>query len=259
MNYEFITVDRDGPITTITLNRPQSRNALHPPAHWECHHALDAFEADSDQWVAIITGAGDQSFCAGNDLKFQASGVTPVLPSSGFAGLTARTNNVKPVIAAVNGYALGGGFEIALACDILLAAETASFSLPEARIGMAALAGGLHRLPRAIGPRRAMQMIMTCERVSAQQGLELGFVNDVIGEEGVLPAAKRWAREICKASPLAIQAAKQAMQHGLDRPIADAMIAQWGCQAMRDLRTSQDWVEGPRAFAEKRAPVWTGR
>lgn len=259
MAYEFITVERDGPVTILTFNRPQARNALHPPAHWECHEALNAFEADPDQWVAIITGAGEQSFCAGNDLKFQASGVVPVLPPTGFGGLTSRFSMVKPVIAAVNGYALGGGFEIALACDVLLAAETATFSLPEARIGMAALAGGLHRLPRAIGPRRAMQMIMTCERVSAQQGLDLGFVTEVISEEGVLSAAKRWAAEICKASPLAIQAAKEAMQHGLDRPIADAMVAQWGCQAMRVLRTSEDWLEGPRAFAEKRAPVWKGR
>ncbi|MFA7441349.1 MAG: enoyl-CoA hydratase-related protein [Sphingomonadaceae bacterium] len=259
MGTEFIKVERDGPVTTITLNRPQARNALHPPAHWECHAALDAFEADPDQWVAIITGAGDQSFCAGNDLKFQASGVTPVLPPSGFGGITSRFEGKKPVIAAVNGYALGGGFEIALACDVVLAAENAFFSLPEARIGMAPLAGGLHRLPRIIGPRRAMQMIMTGERVTAEAGLEMGFVTEVVGEEGVLNAARRWAAEICIASPLAIQAAKQAMQSGLDRPLSDAMVMQWGCQAMRDLRNSEDWLEGPRAFAEKRKPVWKGQ
>src|ERR1700742_2459132 len=190
MAYEFITVAREGPVTTVTLNRPEVMNALHSPAHFELHEAFDAFAADPDQWVAIVTGAGDRAFSAGNDLKHQAGGGEMRSPPSGFAGLTSRFDLTKPLIAAVNGVAMGGGFEIALACDLIIASDKAVFALPEPRVGLAALAGGLHRLPRAIGLKRAMSMILTGRRVSAKEGMELGFVNEVTAPGELMPAAK---------------------------------------------------------------------
>jgi enoyl-CoA hydratase/carnithine racemase len=198
MGYEFIKVEREGPVTVFTLNRPDVMNALHSPAHFELHEAFDAFAADPDQWVGIVTGAGERAFSAGNDLKHQAMGGSMTSPPSGFAGLTSRFDLTKPLIAAVNGVAMGGGFEIALACDIIIASETATFALPEPRVGLAALAGGLHRLPRAIGTKRALGMILTGRRVSAQEGYELGFVNEVAAPGELMAAARRWAAQIAE-------------------------------------------------------------
>jgi len=138
MAYEFITVARDGPVTTVTLNRPEVMNALHSPAHFELHEAFDAFAADAEQWVAIITGAGERAFSAGNDLKHQAGGGEMSRAPTGFAGLTSRFDLTKPLIAAVNGVAMGGGFEIALACDLIIASEKAVFALPEPKVGLGA-------------------------------------------------------------------------------------------------------------------------
>ena len=260
MAYEFITVERDGPVTLITLNRPQVMNALHSPMHFEMDEALNAFAADPEQWVGIITGAGDRAFSAGNDLKWQATGGEMKSPPTGFAGLALRFDLAKPLIAAVNGVAMGGGFEIALACDIILASENAVFALPEPRVGLAALAGGLHRLPRAIGVKRAMSMILTARRVSAVEGQELGFVHEVTTPEGLLPAARRLAAQICELSPMSIRASKQAVMHGLDEPTLEAAIRGQGkYPAVAALFRSEDLIEGPRAFAEKRAPHWTGR
>jgi enoyl-CoA hydratase/carnithine racemase len=190
MAYEFIRVEREGPVTVFTLNRPEVMNALHSPAHFELHEAFDAFAADPDQWVGIVTGAGERAFSAGNDLKHQATGGEMKSPPSGFAGLTSRFDLTKPLIAAVNGVAMGGGFEIALACDIIIASEAATFALPEPRVGLAALAGGLHRLPRAIGTKRALGMILTGRRVSAQEGHDLGFVNEVTPPHELMSAAR---------------------------------------------------------------------
>ena len=149
MAYKYAAVEKDGPVTTVTLNRPEVMNALHSPTHFELDEVFNAFAADDSQWVAIVTGAGERAFSAGNDLKHQASGGKMGSPPSGFAGLTSRFDLNKPLIAAVNGVAMGGGFEIALACDLIIASENAVFALPEPRVGLAALAGGLHRLPRA--------------------------------------------------------------------------------------------------------------
>ena len=141
MAYEFIKVDREGPVTVFTLNRPEVMNALHSPMHFELDEAFNSFAADPDQWVGIVTGAGERAFSAGNDLKHQAGGGKMGSPASGFAGLTSRFDLNKPLIAAVNGVAMGGGFEIALACDLIIAAESAVFALPEPKVGLAALAG----------------------------------------------------------------------------------------------------------------------
>src|SRR5450432_3269169 len=256
MPYQFITVERDGPLTTIILNRPEVLNALHSPMHFEMDAALNGFAADPEQWVGIITGAGERAFSAGNDLKWQAGGGEMRAPVTGFAGLTSRFDLTKPLIAAVNGVAMGGGFEIALACDLIVAAQSAVFALPEPRVGLAALAGGLHRLPRAIGVKRAMGMILTGRRVSAKEGYELGFVNEVAPGE-TIAAARRWASLICECGPLSIRASKQAVMCGLDEPTLEAALkGQRHYEAVAALFKSEDFVEGPRAFAEKRAPQW---
>ncbi len=260
MAYEHIRVDREGHVTIITLNRPDVMNALHSPAHFEMHEALDAFAADPEQWVGIITGAGERAFSAGNDLKHQATGGEMRSPPTGFAGLTSRFDLNKPLIAAVNGVAMGGGFEIALACDIIIAAEGAVFALPEPRVGLAALAGGLHRLPRAIGVKRAMGMILTGRRVSAAEGAELGFVNEVVPAADLMTAARSWATQIAELSPMSVRASKEAVFKGLDEPTLEAAIkGQNRYPAVSALFTSEDFVEGPLAFSQKRAPNWKGR
>ncbi|HEX4709382.1 enoyl-CoA hydratase-related protein [Phenylobacterium sp.] len=260
MAYEFIEVQREGPVTTVVLNRPEVMNALHAPAHFELAEVFDAFAADPDQWVAIVTGAGERAFSAGNDLKHQAGGGKMGGPPSGFAGLTSRFDLTKPLIAAVNGVAMGGGFEIALACDIIVASEAAVFALPEPRVGLAALAGGLHRLPRAIGTKRAMGMILTGRRVSAAEGHELGFVNEVVAPGELMAAAKRWAAQIVELSPMSVRASKQAVYQGLDEPTLEAAIkGQNRYPAVAALFGSEDFVEGPLAFSQKRPPQWKGR
>lgn len=259
MAYEFITVDREGPVTIFTLNRPEVMNALHSPMHFELDEAFNAFAADPDQWVGIVTGAGDRAFSAGNDLKHQAMGGKMGSPPSGFAGLTSRFDLDKPLIAAVNGVAMGGGFEIALACDLIIASEGAVFALPEPKVGLAALAGGLHRLPRQIGLKQAMGMILTARRVSAAEGKELGFVNAVVPAADLMAEAKRWAGLIGECSPMSIRASKQAVLQGLEMPLADAIGGQFKMPAVAALFQSEDFREGPMAFAQKRAPQWKGR
>ena len=187
MSYEFITYEKTDRLVVITINRPEVRNALHPPANRELSAAFDEFAADPDAWVAILTGAGDKAFSAGNDLKYCAQhGMGDMaMGNGGFGGITARFDLFKPVIAAVNGLALGGGFEIALACDIIVAAENATFGLPEPRVGLAALAGGMQRLPAAIPPKMAMGMMLTGKPITAAQAKAIGLVNEVV------PAAER--------------------------------------------------------------------
>jgi enoyl-CoA hydratase/carnithine racemase len=256
---DFIKVETDGRLLIITLNRPEVMNALHKPAHDELHAAFDAFAADPELWVAIITGAGERAFSAGNDLKHQAMGGEMGTPPSGFAGLTARFDLDKPVIAAVNGMAMGGGFEIALACDLIIASEAAVFALPEPKVGLAALAGGLHRLPRQIGLKQAMGMILTARRVGAAEGQALGFVNAVVPPDALMASAKEWAQMIVACSPMSIRASKQAVMRGLEEASLKAAIeGQWGMSAVSALFRSEDFREGPLAFAQKRPPNWKG-
>jgi enoyl-CoA hydratase/carnithine racemase len=254
---EFCQADRDGRVLTVTLKRPEVMNALHPPASAELSAVFDDFERDPDLWVAIVTGAGERAFCAGNDLKFQARGGRIELPPAGFAGLTARYHMVKPLIAAVNGVALGGGFEIALACDIVVAAEGATFALPEPRVGLAALAGGIHRLPRQISLKNAMGMLLTGRHVEAREGLRLGFVNEVVPAGELMTAARRWADAILACAPLSVRATKQAAIAGLDAASLEA-AATGRYEQLGAMLKSEDFLEGPRAFAEKRRPVWKG-
>jgi crotonobetainyl-CoA hydratase len=253
--YEYIKTETDGRIFTVTINRPEVMNCLHPMANMEMAAAFDAFAADPDLWVAIVTGAGDRAFSAGNDLKFAASGQKSPQPPSGFGGLTARYDLLKPVIAAVNGVAMGGGFEIALACDIIIAAENARFALPEPRVGFAALAGGLHRLPRQVPMKKAMGMMLTGRHVQAREGYDIGFVTAVAPEGQALSEARKWAGQILECSPMAIRATKEAAVNGLNIP--DYRTAfETRFDAIQRLLSSSDHREGPRAFAEKRKPDW---
>jgi enoyl-CoA hydratase/carnithine racemase len=255
---EFCEVERDGHVFTVTIARPEVMNAIHPPASTELSRAFDEFVADPELWVAIVTGKGDKAFCAGNDLKYQASGGKLEWPAAGFGGLTARFDNPKPVIAAVNGLAMGGGFEIVLACDIVVAAETALFALPEPRVGLAALAGGMQRLPRQIPLKHAMGMLLTGRRVSAEEGLRFGFVNEVVPAGQALAAARRWADAILECSPVSVRTSKAVALESLGYASLEASLAA-RYEATAELVRSEDFVEGPRAFAEKRKPIWKGR
>src|SRR5262245_13055094 len=257
MNLEFIRYEKRNRIAYVTINRPEVMNALHPPANDELARVWDDFAADAESWVAILTGAGDKAFSAGNDLKYTAQHGVPRMPKGGFGGIVARHDIAKPLIAAVNGVALGGGLEIALACDIIVAADHARLGLPEPRVGLMAAAGGVHRLPRHIPLKVAMGMMLTARPIAAAEAARWGLVNEVVPAADLLPAAERWAAAILECSPLAVQATKQCAMEGLGRPLAEAISTPY--PAMARLFTSEDAVEGPRAFAEKRKPVWRAR
>ena len=254
---EFCSVEKEGRLTIVTIQRPDVMNSLHPPANAELAEVFDDFASDPEQWVAIITGAGERAFSAGNDLKYQATGGKMYSPASGFAGLTSRFDCAKPVIAAVNGIAMGGGFEIALACDLIIASENAIFALPEPRVGLAALAGGINRLPREIGMKQAMGMLLTGRRVGAAEGKSLGFVNEVVPQGGALAGAKAWAALILECAPLSVRGSKQAAMQGMAADSLEAAIKGKYDQILA-MYSGADFVEGPKAFAEKRAPNWTG-
>ena len=254
---EYCNIDKSDHIMTVTLSRPERLNALHAPAHLELTEAFDAFAEDDDLWAAIVTGAG-RGFCAGNDLRYQAEGGKRQPMPRGFGGLTARFDLHKPLIAAVNGVAMGGGFEIALACDLIIASEKAVFALPEPKVGLAALAGGLIRLPRQIGAKQALGMILTGRHVDANEGKALGFVNAVAPHEQLMDEARSWAKQICECAPLSIRASKDVVHRSLDTPsLEEAIGAQY--ESVQAMLRSEDFVEGPKAFAEKRKPNWQGR
>ena len=263
MTHEFIVVEQADPVTTVTINRPERMNALHPYAAIEMNQVFDDFESDPDQWVAIITGAGEKAFSAGNDLRFQAEhGGEKVRElrrqaPGGFGGLHRRTSCLKPIIAAVNGFALGGGFELALSADIIIASTNASFGLPEPRVGLMAGAGGVHRLPRQIPYHIAMGVILAGKRLSADDALRYGLANEVVAPDELMSAAQAWAQEILKGAPMSVQASKEATLRGLDTTLEHALDATFPTQLR--MNGSEDYVEGPRAFAEKRAPQWKGR
>ncbi|MCG6910595.1 MAG: enoyl-CoA hydratase/isomerase family protein [Deltaproteobacteria bacterium] len=262
MTDPLIIVEKEDHLTIVTINRPEAMNSISPPVSAELSAAFDEFAANADEWVCIVTGAGERAFSAGNDLKWQAQNGGEELSrqtariKGGFGGITSRYDCFKPIIAAVNGFALGGGFEVALACDIILAAEHATFGFPEPRVGMIAGAMGVHRLPRHIPYHLAMGMLLSSKRIAAQEAMQYGLVNEVVPLKDLLPTAKKWAAEIMMGAPLALQATKEAALKGLAYPLDEVPKVFPMQEAMH---TSEDFIEGPKAFAEKRPPQWKGR
>lgn len=245
----------------LTIDRQSRRNALDPEAHHQLASLFDKF-ADSDTLlVAIITGAGDKAFCAGSDLSAEAGLDRANLPRTGFAGLAERFDLIKPVIAAVNGDAIGGGMEIVLACDVCVAVPESRFALPEPRVGLAA-SGGLHRLARQVPLKKAMELALTGRMFTADEAVDMGVVNRLspsrAGAGGALAMALETAALICKNAPLAVRATKQMMMHGLDLPDLEAAFAA-PYPAFETMLGSQDAREGRLAFLQKRNPEWRGR
>ncbi|WP_233556210.1 enoyl-CoA hydratase-related protein [Noviherbaspirillum sedimenti] len=256
--YEFCLVERKGHLLEVTINRPEARNSLHPMANDELAAIFDAYEADTDLWVAIITGAGTEAFCAGADLKYNASGKSSWLPKTGFGGLTNRVRS-KPVIAAVNGFAMGGGTEISLACDIIVADATAQFALSEVRVGLFAGAGGVVRLPRQIPVKIANELILTGRKFSAEIALQWGMVNRIEAAGQALPGARTLAAEILEASPTSVRLSMKAMRDAGKWASADEAMQYRDPKLIDELIASDDYFEGPSAFAQKRKPVWKNR
>jgi enoyl-CoA hydratase/carnithine racemase len=260
-NFEFISYEKAHRIAYLTINRPDVMNALHPPASVEMSQAWDDFAADPEVWVAIVTGAGERAFSAGMDLRYRAQneGERIAMPDSGFGGLTnPRKRQInKPIIAAVNGYALGGGLELAMACDIIIASDTAQLGLPEAKRGILPGAGGMHRLPRQIPYRIALGYMLTGRNIPADEAYRWGLVNEVVPPADLMDTARKWAQEILECAPLSVRAIKQAASMGLDMSLEEAYKTRFPAQEA--MQGSEDSREGPRAFAERRKPLWQGR
>src|SRR5256712_5167976 len=195
MPFEFVRYEKRSRIAYVTIDRPEVMNALHPPANDELSAVWDDFAADPDTWVAILTGAGERAFSAGNDLKWTATHGMPRMPKGGFGGIVFRDDILKPLIAAVNGVAPGGGLEIALACDIIVASDNARLRLPAPPVGLMAAAGGVHRLPRHVPLKIAMGMMLTGRQIPAAEAARIGLGNEVVPQAQLMPAAGRRAGE----------------------------------------------------------------
>jgi enoyl-CoA hydratase len=254
MGNEVLVSTQDG-IMTITINRPEAKNAINKAAAELIAAAVDELDSNDSIRVAILTGAGG-SFCAGMDLKAFVSGEMPVVEGRGFAGITEAPPK-KPLIAAVEGFALAGGFELAITCDLIVAADNSKFGIPEVKRGLVAAAGGLVKLPGQIPPRLAMELALTGDFITAQRAYEIGLINRVVDAGTVLEQAKELARTIVANGPLAVAMSKKVL---VESPtwLADEVFKRQGDLVM-PIFFSADAIEGASAFAEKRAPKWQGK
>lgn len=261
MSYETVLYEPIGRVVKITMNRPEKMNAINGMLAKELAAAFEAFEKDPELWVAVLTGAGERSFSAGGDLKAMASGEMDMSGSGGGGMLGLFQNFItKPVIAAVNGFALGGGTELAMSCDLIVASEKANLGLPEVKRGIIAGGGGVLRLQRHMPLKVAMYYIMTGEPMTAEEACRWGLVNKVVPHDQVVSAAIAMAEKICESAPLSVRISKEIAYRSLDVSLTFPPTA-WeiNSQFMGKLMQSEDAKEGPRAFAEKRMPVWKGR
>ncbi|MBT6095001.1 MAG: enoyl-CoA hydratase [Rhodospirillaceae bacterium] len=254
---EDIRVECNGPVMTITMDRPDVLNALDPPAHRKLAEAFDRYGADDDLRVAILTGAGEKAFCVGSDLKVRADMGGDDMPETGFGGIAERFDLTKPVIAAVNGHAIGGGLEMVLACDLAIAVPNAKFGLPEVRVGLAA-SGGLHRLARQLPMKHATEIALSGQLFSAEKALEYGLVNRVVDTDALMPTTIELANVLLAGAPMALRATKQMMLDGLGKP---SLAAAFGAEypEYEAMLSSEDAIEGSAAFLENRKPIWKNR
>jgi enoyl-CoA hydratase/carnithine racemase len=254
---KFIETERDGHLLIVTINRPEVRNALNAPSCHELSAVWDDFDADPELWIAIVTGAGDAAFCAGHDLT---DGFDDPMPESGFAGLSSRTTPIsKPIIAAVNGMAFGGGFELALGCDIIIADESAVFAMSEPRVGFVALGGGADRLALRLPTPIAMGILLTGRRLDAAEAHRWGIATDVAPAGTAMQIARKWADQILLCSPVAVRYTKQLALAAIESADWTTAATQRRNAVYADLIELADTQEGVNAFAEKRKPVWVGR
>jgi enoyl-CoA hydratase len=252
---EEVLRERRGHVEILTINRPEARNAINRATAIALGDALDACESDDDVWVVVLTGAGDKAFSAGMDLKAFAAGEFPVT-DKGFGGITQR-DFPKPLIAAANGSALAGGFEILISCDMVVAADHAKFGIPEASRGLIAGGGGLIRLPKRIPLAVAYEMALTADPIDATRAYELGLVNRVVPGEQVLDEAIALAERIAKNAPLAVRVSKDVMKRA--RELSEEECWELNTESFGVIGRSADALEGAIAFAEKREPNWQGK
>jgi crotonobetainyl-CoA hydratase len=250
--------ERRGNVEILTINRPEARNAINGAVTTAIADAMDELARDEGCWVVVVTGSGDKAFSAGMDLKAFSSGEGGAImgASGGFAGLT-RREFTKPIIAAVNGSALAGGFEIMLSCDLVVAAKHATFGIPEAKRGLIAGAGGLIRMPKRLPMAIALELAMTGDAIDAQRAYELGLVNKVVPADALLPEALALAERIAANAPLAVRYSKTVMKRAAEVPETEGWVINQ--EAVGVVFTSADAMEGPIAFAEKRPPNWQGK
>jgi enoyl-CoA hydratase len=257
MPYEFILTETRGRVGLITLNRPQALNALNHQLVSEVMEALEAFDQDETIGAMVIAG-NERAFAAGADIKEMADQSVQQIKESDHVAVFSRIMNIrKPIVAAVSGYALGGGCELAMSCDMIVAAETAKFGQPEITIGVIPGAGGTQRLVRAVGKALAMEMILNNRTLSAQEACQFGLVNRVVPVDQFLNEALKLAEEIAARAPVAVRVAKKLIQQAYELPLKEGLGEEK--REFYDLFTTEDQKEGMKAFVEKRKPNWRGR